>query len=51
VDIVGRKLLMIIGLLCCVVWMSVETSMVALYASPVPDKPNKSGLAMAVAAL
>lgn len=32
-------------------WMSVETAMVALYASPVPENPNKAGIAMAIAAL
>jgi MFS family permease len=51
VDIVGRKVLMLIGLSTVTFWMIVETSMVAAFASPVPATPNKAGIAMAVAAL
>lgn len=51
VDIAGRKKLMIIGYTVCAIWMSIETAMVASFASPVPEKPNKAGIAMAIAAL
>ena len=51
VDLTGRKILMMVGLTACVVWVSVEAAMVALYASPVPESPNRAGIAMAVAAL
>jgi hypothetical protein len=42
---------MLIGMTSCVIWISVEAAMVATYASPVPEHPNRAGLAMAVAAL
>jgi len=51
VDKTGRKILMLLGLTSCAIWMSVETAMVALFASPVPESPNRAGLAMGVAAL
>ncbi|KAH7124478.1 general substrate transporter [Dactylonectria macrodidyma] len=51
VDAVGRKRLMLIGFVSCTIWMILETAMVAEFASPVPENPNKAGLAMAVAAL
>lgn len=51
VDIVGRKRLMVIGLTICSIWMTLEASMVAAFASPVPEHPNRAGLAVAVAAL
>ena len=51
VDVAGRRILMMVGYTVCIFWMSIETAMVALYASPVPENPNKAGISMAIAAL
>ncbi len=50
-DKVGRKPLMIFGIGGCLVCLCVEAAMVATYASPVPEHPNKAGLSVAIAAL
>ena len=52
VDVAGRRILMIAGYTMCMVWMIIETAMVAIYASPVPvENPNRAGIGMAIAAL
>ncbi|KAJ9615214.1 hypothetical protein H2200_001288 [Cladophialophora chaetospira] len=51
VDVAGRRILMMIGYTVCICWMCIETAMVALYASPVPENPNRAGISMAIAAL
>ena len=51
IDHVGRRKLMIFGLISVTFWLIIETVMVALYASPASDPPNRAGLAMGVAAL
>lgn len=50
-DKVGRKPLMIFGIAGCLACLIVEAALVATFASPVPDDPNKAALRAAVAAL
>lgn len=50
-DGLGRKPLMVFGVAACCVCLILEAAMIATYASPIPAHPNKSGLAMGVAAL
>lgn len=42
---------MVLGIGGCLIFLIIETAMVALYASPLPEMPNKAGLQAAVAML
>lgn len=50
-DRVGRKPLMITGVIGCCVCLIIEAAMIASFASPIPAIPNTAGLKMGVAAL
>jgi hypothetical protein len=51
-DRIGRKPLMLTGVIGCCVCLILEAAMVASFASPVPlSHPNEAGLRMGVAAL
>ncbi|KAJ5798544.1 uncharacterized protein N7503_007840 [Penicillium pulvis] len=49
-DRLGRRPLMIGSVALCSVFLIIEAVIVANYASPIPENPNKAGLAMGVAA-
>ena len=49
-DRVGRRPLMVAGMGGCCACLVVEAAMVASFASPLPDHPNKAGLGVGVAA-
>ncbi|KAF9889302.1 hypothetical protein FE257_007411 [Aspergillus nanangensis] len=49
-DRVGRRPLMIFGVAACCVCLTIEAAIVSTYASPIPATPNRSALAMGVAA-
>lgn len=50
-DIVGRKVLLFIGLAGCCISLIIEAAIVATYATPIPENPNTAALKMGVAAL
>ncbi|KFZ05695.1 hypothetical protein V501_08116 [Pseudogymnoascus sp. VKM F-4519 (FW-2642)] len=49
-DRVGRKKLMYWSVAGCCLFLIIEAAMLANFASPIPEHPNKAGLAMGVAA-
>lgn len=50
-DRVGRKPLMLTGVIGCCACLIVEAAVIASFASPIPAVPNVAGLRMGVAAL
>lgn len=50
-DRLGRKPLMLIGVIGCCICLIIEAAMISTYASPIPEHPNYAGLRMGVAAL
>lgn len=50
-DRVGRRVLMIVGVLGCCACLIIEAAIIATYASPIPAVPNTAALKMGVAAL
>ncbi|RVX65797.1 hypothetical protein B0A52_10328 [Exophiala mesophila] len=51
IDKIGRKPLMLIGIGGCLLFLTLEAAMVASFASPVSDPPNRRGIEAAIAFL